>query len=232
MLCRFLAVSFALAVPGRAQSRITPIETPVPSLESTAGDLPPPSAPEAVDTLPSLSAAPAPLSEQPSLVRRTWDRLVRYVNPPVVEPPRGADAPPSYYHGTSWSDLIAIVRSGGALKAGVTYLSDSGGVSWSYARSRARGTGSKGVLLQFPKEAVEGKAGPGMGANPKIVLSGAPPTFDRRGGIPPMVFYYNARQDIPLSRLTPASKESLRREAAAADDPGFLRQLERALNYP
>jgi hypothetical protein len=158
-----------------------------------------------------------------------WTKLCWLVNPPVVEPLFKISGG-HFYHGTSWADLVAIVKGGGSLAAQVTYLSDNAGVSWGYARSRARSTWAKGIILQFPSGALNGSVGPGAMANPMVVLSGAPPSYGPRGSQAPYAYYYNARRDIPLSLMTPDSKETLLREAKALGDEAFLKELEKVLS--
>jgi hypothetical protein len=157
-----------------------------------------------------------------------WNKICWLVNPPVVEPLFKISGG-HYYHGTSWADLVAIVKNGGSLGAQITYLSDNGAVSWGYARSRARSSWTKGILLQFPAESLDGSVGPGAAANPAVVISGSPPSYDHRGSQAPYAYYYNARRDIPLSLMTAESKETLLKEATALGDETFLKQLEKAL---
>lgn len=115
-----------------------------------------------------------------------------FVPPPSVpfQPTPGRH----YYHGTSWKDLEAVaIRSDGKLSPGVSYFARAHHQSEPYARSRARKRDSKSIVLEFEDDALE----------PLTSFSGRP-----AGQYPA----YRADAPVPLSGLTPLSKQAIREE--------------------
>lgn len=146
----------------------------------------------------ALPADSGPATRFRAFLAKAWARIKGAAAPGMPKILFDSGAPGHFYHGTSWQDVVKIVKGGGSLKARLSYLSDVGGISYGYARGRGARTGSRGALLQFPEEAVR----------PKVHVTGAPMQGDRR----PIGLYYQALEDIPLSDLTPAAKATLLRE--------------------
>ncbi|HVE13605.1 MAG TPA: hypothetical protein VNI01_09445, partial [Elusimicrobiota bacterium] len=137
-----------------------------------------------------------------------------------------------FYSGTSMADLVDIVRGGGEMREGLTYVSDEPGFPFGYARSRGFARDAVGVVLQFDAAKLGGK----------LALGHYQPTapVDRAGDRPDrLANFYVATQPIPLAALTEASKLSILRWIAgqmlAHPEDGswepLLRSFESALQY-
>lgn len=104
-----------------------------------------------------------------------------------------------YYHGTSLA-VLEKAADGGGLSAGATFVSDEAGHPYGYARSSARRTGTKGVVLQLEKHHVEPLIKPGH-YNPR-----APERGEKWEDVP---HWFQATAQIPLSAQTPLSKKTI-----------------------
>ena len=115
----------------------------------------------------------------------------------------------SFFHGTSLAHIEAAVETGGVLSAQRTYVSDEPGYPHGYARSSGRKTGTPGVVLQFPAAALEGK----------LVTGHYSPVVQAGKGMPTQLAHFKmAVADIPLSSLSPVSKQALLDHYALARD--------------
>jgi len=109
------------------------------------------------------------------------------------------------YHGTTLDDLIAIVASGGKMAPDVSQFSARARDSVEYAAERRRRLGREDnpeVLLQFRFEDLNALV---SGEQFRAALA---VSMDR--GLPPMhAAYVAATKPVPLSLMTPQSKETL-----------------------
>lgn len=167
-------------------------------------------------------AAPVPAQPAPGLVGRVkW-----LLSPPVIPLRFKLENPRSYYHGTSFDALERIVEAGGRMRT-PSFFSEDGGFSYSYAKSKARGSKTPGVVLEFVREDLA----PGLVVD-RLAIEPGPGESTR--GIP---MFMKSTREIDLSRMTEASKDSLLAWARAQRDahPGDaawerrVRKLEAAL---
>jgi hypothetical protein len=139
------------------------------------------------------------------------------------------------YHGTTLDDLVRVVDSGGSMAPEVSQFSMRARDSVDYASGRQQRLGREDnpqVLLQFRQDALNSLVN-GDQFRPALALT------DR--GMPPIhAAYVAAVKPVPLSLMTPESKDSilswLRSQAARRPDQpkwaALLPRFEAALGAP
>ncbi|MBI5210139.1 MAG: hypothetical protein HY927_09245 [Elusimicrobia bacterium] len=198
-------------------SPVPGLAAPIPALPLSApsiSDLSPAAAPmlpaappaQPSETQDPVSAPPAaPEVRKDSLLERARNWLF----PPQLSGSYSLGSADAFFHGTSLARIEEAAETGGVLSAQRTYLSDEPGFSHGYARASARRTGTPGVVLQFSADAVAGKLAAGHYS----------PVVQAGHGMPTQLARFSmALGDIPLSGLTPASKEALLAHYALARD--------------
>ena len=156
--------------------------------------------------------------------------------PETSIPPQFALVDGAYlYHGTTLGDLVKVVKSGGRMAPDVSQFSFRARDSVGYASERRRRVGGKDnpeVLLQFRGDDLNALVS-GEQFRPALAVT------DR--GMPPVhAAYVAAVKPVPLSLMTPRSKESILSwlRARAAREPGepkwaaLAASFEAAFNAP
>ncbi|MDE2237481.1 MAG: hypothetical protein KGK30_06295, partial [Elusimicrobia bacterium] len=146
---------------------------------------------------PGLAAAgaPRPLARAQAVLHKVRDWLW-----PAVSSPYGYDLNRHYYHGTSFETLFQIAAGDGAMAS--SYFSNEPGHPKGYARARSRHTGTPGVVLQFPREALAEN----LFESTYQPLPMARTSREIEAFLP---HFYQTHDPVPLSAMTERSKQAI-----------------------
>ena len=173
------------------------------------------------DLLASVDRSGEPTKSPQGRARRTLRLAGRWLAPPVIEPGFRLDESGYEHHGMSAATLASIAAGDGALKKH-TYFSDEGGFSWSYAGGAARYDRSIGVVLRFPRGAID----------EHLVTGHYQPTIggDKMGPIKQLATYRMSIAPLPLALQDEKAKSSVlgwleRMRVAQPGNPAWPRLL-------